>query len=193
MSKSEASESNEGHKSQKMSRKRGAGDEGDKNEYGIPEVAAADNSTTLTTVSAPAATDKFMHTPEFRRHFAEFVPVDALMVLRLATKAWKVVAEEVIDEGVASGLMMVHNGKDIDNGTLSKARKEMCELATLAIFLLNITTIGNNACIGATNLVVVDIPEGVERIGQVAFFSCRSLIAVSFPRTLTSIGESAFG
>ena len=43
----------------------------------------------MTTVSAaPAVTDQFMHTPEFRRHFVEFVHVQTLMALRVAMKGW---------------------------------------------------------------------------------------------------------
>ncbi|GMI10404.1 hypothetical protein TrLO_g9897 [Triparma laevis f. longispina] len=68
-----------------------------------------------TTVSAaPVAADQFMHTPEFRRHFVEFLPVDELMALRLATKGWNAAADALIDEvfASASGAMMVHDGKD---------------------------------------------------------------------------------
>ena len=57
-----------------------------------------------------------MHTPEFRRHFVEFVHVQTLMAFRSTTKAWKAVAEEVIDDRVSSGQLMVHDGKDISNG-----------------------------------------------------------------------------
>ena len=42
------------------------------------------------------------------------------------------------------------------------------------------------------NLVAVDIPEGVERIGKMAFYRCYSLNTVSFPTKLTSIGRHAF-
>ena len=53
-------------------------------------------STTSTTVSTvPATTNQFMHTPKFRRHFADFVHVQTLMALRSTTKVWKVVAEEI--------------------------------------------------------------------------------------------------
>ncbi|GMH97867.1 hypothetical protein TL16_g13376, partial [Triparma laevis f. inornata] len=37
------------------------------------------------------------------------------------------------------------------------------------IFFLNITNVGSYACKLATNLVVVDIPEGIEGIGRYAF------------------------
>ncbi|GMH74112.1 hypothetical protein TrLO_g4787 [Triparma laevis f. longispina] len=87
----------------------------------------------------------FMHTPEFRRHFVYFVPVDALMALRLAMKAWKVVAEEVIDEGVESSTMIVHDGQDISY-LVANALKERHKLITRVVFLLNITKIGHNAC-----------------------------------------------
>ncbi|GMH47437.1 hypothetical protein TrLO_g2703 [Triparma laevis f. longispina] len=43
--------------------------------------------------------------------------------------------------------------------------------------------VGEFACKWATNLVVVDIPEGLESIDTQAFAGCRSLTAVSFPRT----------
>ena len=132
-----------------------------------------------------------MHTPELRRYFVEFVPVDALMALRLATKGWNAAADALIDEGVRSGELIVHDGKDISYDE-AYAREERCALATRAIFLLNITKVGKWACRWADNLVVVDIPEGVESIGFQAFWGCSSLTTVSFPRTLTSIGESAF-
>ncbi|GMH47265.1 hypothetical protein TrLO_g8671 [Triparma laevis f. longispina] len=148
------------------------------------EVSAADDSTTTTTDSAaPAATDQFVHTPEFRRHFVEFVPVDALMVLRLAMKGWNAAVDALIDEVVRSGELMVHDGKDINK----------CHaLITQVVFLLNITKVGRNLCLSAYNLVFVDIPEGVESIGERAFNDCRSLTTISFPTTLTSIGDYAF-
>ncbi|GMH51281.1 hypothetical protein TrLO_g8361 [Triparma laevis f. longispina] len=190
MSKSVATESNEGHKSHKLIGKRGAEDEGDKDEEGNIDGAAADNSTTLTP-TVPATTHQFMHTPEFRRHFVEFVPVDALMALRLATKAWKAMVEEVIDEGVVSGAMLVHDGKDISSKDV-RHRLERLKLVTRVVFLLNITKVGSRACVFAVNLVVVDIPEGIESIGESAFSCCESLTTVSFPTTLTLIGLRAF-
>ena len=49
-----------------MSGERGAGDEEKQDDEGILEASSAANSTILMTVSTvPAATDQFMHTPEF--------------------------------------------------------------------------------------------------------------------------------
>ncbi|GMH73206.1 hypothetical protein TL16_g13234 [Triparma laevis f. inornata] len=50
---------------------------------------------------------------DFRKYFLLFVSDDALMALRLATKAWKRVVDAFIDEGVESGRMIIHGGKNI--------------------------------------------------------------------------------
>ncbi|GMH48459.1 hypothetical protein TL16_g00293 [Triparma laevis f. inornata] len=61
-------------------------DEYDPNDK-TPEVFAHLRSQQLLSSTPPAQhTDEFMHTPEFGIHFVGFVPVDALMALRLATK-----------------------------------------------------------------------------------------------------------
>ncbi|GMH68139.1 hypothetical protein TrLO_g13714 [Triparma laevis f. longispina] len=114
MSKSVASEFKDSFIILKTSRKRGRDDEEDEDEDGKIEGSAAANSTTVTMVSAAlAVVDAFMHTPEFRRHLVDFVPVGALVVLRSSTKVWKAVAEEVVDEGASSGEIIVHDGKAI--------------------------------------------------------------------------------
>ncbi|GMH85872.1 hypothetical protein TL16_g10366 [Triparma laevis f. inornata] len=172
--------------------RRGAEDEGDKNEEEIPEFMAAESSTTFTTESTvPAATDQFMHTPGFRIHFMGFVPVDVLMALRVATKGWNAAADVLINEGVESGTMIVHGRKDISE-EVAEALEERRALATRAIFFLNITKVGHAACFLAINLVVVESPEGVKSIGSLAFCYCKSLTTVFFPKTLTPIGEEAF-
>ncbi|GMH74417.1 hypothetical protein TL16_g06463 [Triparma laevis f. inornata] len=145
--------------------KRGMDDEEDENEEGILEIPLTENLTISTTVcAAPATTDQFMHTPEFKRHFIEFVHVQTLMALRLATKGWNAAADALIDEGVRSGELMVHDGKDIRYDE-AQTRIEGRKLVTRVVFLLNITKVGEYACQYASNLVVVDIPEGVDSIG----------------------------
>ncbi|GMH71655.1 hypothetical protein TL16_g05711 [Triparma laevis f. inornata] len=112
-----------------------------------------------------------MHTPEFRRHFVDFVPVDALMALRLATKGWNAAVDALIDEGVESGTMIVHGGKDI-SFYAAEAHYARRKLPKRVVFHLNVTKIGANACYCAINLVIVDILEGVHSIGVNAFRRC---------------------
>ncbi|GMH60114.1 hypothetical protein TrLO_g12423 [Triparma laevis f. longispina] len=188
MSKYVATESNDDQWSRKINGEKGAGDEGNENGEGIPEVPPTESLPISTVVcTVPATIDQFMFTPEFRRHFVEFVSVDTLMMLRFVTKGYRDAADAFTDGGVRSGELMVHAGNNLseeENWDRDWRRK----LITRIIFLLNITKVGENACYSARNLVIVDIPEGVESIGHQAFCMCQSLTTVSFPTTLTWIG-----
>ncbi|GMH99676.1 hypothetical protein TrLO_g1739 [Triparma laevis f. longispina] len=113
------------------------------------------------------------------------------MAMRLASKPWLAVADAFIDEGVRSGAIIVHDRNDLSPMGLL-ARKAKRQLASQVIFFLNVTKVGVWACYYAHNLIVVDIPEGFQSIGNCAFNGCSSLTTVSFPTTLTSIGPRAF-
>ncbi|GMH53560.1 hypothetical protein TL16_g01478 [Triparma laevis f. inornata] len=135
--------------------------------------------------------NNFLNTDDYRRLLVPFLPNDTLMAIRLVSKPWSRVADGFISDGVESGAMIVHDGNDISFDE-AFARKERRCLVTRVISLLNIMKVGKCACFLATNLVVVDIPKGIESIGNEAFQGCSSLTTVSFPRTLTSIGVYAF-
>ena len=82
-----------------------------------------------------------------------------------------------------------------NDGSLSEANaryKKMKEV-TKAVFLLNITKVGYCACLRASILVAVDIPEGITIIGKDSFGCCSSLKSIIFPKSLTYIGEYSFG
>ncbi|GMH52704.1 hypothetical protein TL16_g01292 [Triparma laevis f. inornata] len=144
----------------------------------------------LKIANAPAPhTNDFISTIDFKRHFVGFVHIEMLLVLREVCKEWNDVVVERVDESVESGVMIVHEGKDIDEDD-AFARKDRCELVMQVIFLPNITKVGENVCDLAANLVVVHIPEGAVSIGEGAFLDCHSLTTVSFPAT--SIGVGAF-
>ena len=71
--------------------------------------------------------------------------------------------------------------------------------ATKVVFLLNVTKVGDyaccardRACMYASILVVVDIPEGITSIGYRSFSRCSSLKEIKFPKSLTSIGNDSF-
>ena len=77
--------------------------------------------------------------------------------------------EEAKKERVESGELMVHDGMNISLEVV-RAREERFKLTTRGVFLLNITKVGENTCWRAVNLMVVDIPEGVQSIGSGAFY-----------------------
>ncbi|GMH90429.1 hypothetical protein TrVE_jg4141 [Triparma verrucosa] len=139
--------------------------------------------------------DDFMHTDDFRRLFVEFVINDTLVAMRWLDKKWhKVVEKKLIElENEPFGEIIVHGGNDLsDDEANSDVREEEIEQVTKIVFLLNITKVGYGACALASNLVVVEIPEGVTIIGDSSFLGCNSLKVVTFPKPLTSIGGGCF-
>ncbi|GMH88592.1 hypothetical protein TL16_g11197 [Triparma laevis f. inornata] len=203
MSKSLASESNEGYESREISGKRGAEDEQNEEGEGFVEVPPAESLSISTTASTvPATTDQFMYTPEFRRHFVEFVPLDTLLTMKVISKEFEETTREYIAWRVKNGEMILHRGVniafDLDKSSVeekeafAEAAAARHNLVTQVVFLQNLPRIGDFACFFAWSLVIVDIPEGVVGIGDYAFGYCNSLTAISFPRTLTLIGGHAF-
>ena len=55
-----------------------------------------------------------------------------------------------------------------------------------------VTGIGRDAFYGCSNLIAINIPEGVTSIGDGAFSRCSSLTAINIPESVTSIGDWAF-
>ncbi|GMH87278.1 hypothetical protein TrVE_jg2220 [Triparma verrucosa] len=136
-----------------------------------------------------------MHTDDFRRLFVGFVMVDTLVAMRWLDRKWhKVVEKKLIEfEDEPFGEIIVHGGNDVSWGeAISDARKERMKQVTKVVFLLNITKVGNSVCRFASNLVVVDIPEGITSIGGASFGCCSSLKDIKFPKSLTSIGRASF-
>ena len=125
------------------------------------------------------------------RHFVRFVTIDMLMRMRLLSAEWLEVVDAFIDGKIESGVMMVVGGNDLSPEE-ARALEERRALVTQIIFLLNSMKVEDGVCWSAENLVVVEIPEGVESIGEAAFFRCSSLTTLSFPTTLTTVGISAF-
>jgi len=142
-----------------------------------------------------------MLTMEFRRHLFTYIPLDMLLTMKVLSKEFEVTMREYIARRVEGGRMIFHHGVDIIfdpyNGSEEEtmafvnAAKKRNKLVTQVVFLQNLPQIGYRACLYAVNLVVVNIPEGVERIGKGAFWGCSSLTTVYFPPSLTSIGEYA--
>ena len=136
--------------------------------------------------------DDFMHTDDFRRLFVGFVMFDTLVEMRSLDRKWHKVVEKKLNEleDEPFGEIIVHGGNDINRDdaiSLSKMKQ-----VTKVVFLLNTTKVGVCACADASNLVAVDIPEGITIIGEWSFSDCSSLKDIKFPNSLTSIGAGSF-
>ncbi|GMH98522.1 hypothetical protein TrVE_jg5841 [Triparma verrucosa] len=140
--------------------------------------------------------DDFMHTDDFRRLFVGFVMVDTLVAMRWLDRKWhKVVEKELnkLEKDEPFGEIIVHGGNDISQEeAISAARNEWMKQVTKVVFLLNFPKVGDRVCKFASNLVVVDIPEGITSIGDASFYRCDSLKEIKFPKSLTSIGTRSF-
>ncbi|GMH85658.1 hypothetical protein TrVE_jg6360 [Triparma verrucosa] len=139
--------------------------------------------------------DDFMHTDDFRRLFVGFVMADTLVAMRwLDTKWHKVVEKKLIEVGEEPfGEIIVYGGNDISfDEANSAARVDRMKQVMKVVFLLNITKVGDLVFYCASNLVVVDIPEGITSIGGWSFDGCSSLKEIKFPKSLTSIGYNSF-
>ncbi len=75
----------------------------------------------------------------------------------------------------------------------SKTNIAGCSVSAIEIVIPNtVTSIGNNAFKGCSNLTSVTIPNSVTSIGEDAFYNCSSLTSVTIPNSVTSIGDYAF-
>jgi len=79
---------------------------------------------------------------------------------------------------------------DYNSGTVPW--KNITTLIRRVIIKKGMTTIGNYAFKGCTNLTEVSIPSSVKSIGHWAFVECTSLASVDISSSVTSIGFSAF-
>jgi hypothetical protein len=61
-----------------------------------------------------------------------------------------------------------------------------------AVEFHNITSIGNEAFAGCSNITSITLPDGLTRIGKYAFQSCLNLTSITIPASVTTIGKYAF-
>lgn len=81
-------------------------------------------------------------------------------------------------------------GFQIENGVLKKYTEEPS--VTDVVIPEGVTRIGNQAFWGCKSLTSITIPEGVTSIGNSAFGNCVSLTGITIPEGVTDIKQSAF-
>ena len=67
-----------------------------------------------------------------------------------------------------------------------------CSNLTSITIPKGVTSIGNWAFSECSNLKSIKIPSGVTSIGDSAFYGCSNLTSITIPKGVTSIGDSAF-
>ena len=86
------------------------------------------------------------------------------------------------------------NNVVIDNGitTIGDYAFSGCSNLTSVTIGNSVTTIGNDAFYKCTGLTSVTIPDSVTTIGSYTFYKCTGLTSVTVPDSVTSIGKDAF-
>jgi len=87
----------------------------------------------------------------------------------------------------------VYDSRNNCNAIIETASNTLIAGCKKTIIPSNITSIGNWAFCGFSDMASVDIPSSVMSIGDWAFCGCNGLTSVVIPSSVTSIGGYAFG
>ena len=86
----------------------------------------------------------------------------------------------------------VYDSRDNCNAIIKTAENKLVVGCKNTIIPSSVTTIGDAAFHGCSNLTAIIIPDGVATIEGGAFSWCTNLTSVSIPNSVTSIGDIAF-
>ena len=86
----------------------------------------------------------------------------------------------------------VYDSRDNCNAIIKTAENKLVVGCKNTIIPSSVTTIGDAAFHGCSNLTAIIIPDGVATIEGGAFSWCTNLTSVSIPNSVTSIGNKAF-
>ena len=92
-------------------------------------------------------------------------------------------------DGYSPVTVAIESGLGGDDGSFKAVIERTAVNPTLPS---DLTSIGNNAFYGCSDLALTSLPDGVTRIGSSAFQNCTNLALTYLPDGLTSIGISAF-
>ena len=105
------------------------------------------------------------------------------------------VATSSVSWEVSSSTLIISGTGDMTNYTYGGEAPWFSDASSITDILINsgVTSIGDYAFLGFTNLKSVTIPAGVTYIGAEAFRNCSALTSVVLPSSVTAIGRYAFG
>ncbi len=85
-----------------------------------------------------------------------------------------------------------YDSRDNCNAIISTSRNELIAGCSSTIIPEDVTSIGNNAFYGCSDLTSITIPENMTSIGYGAFSGCTGLKNLVIPKNIKSIGSDAF-
>jgi len=127
----------------------------------------------------------FLSTSDFLRYLLPFVSTSTLPSLLLTSKQYHLITSAHISLLLKLGTLRIHSGVDSVKSSNSKR-------VTSIMSFYNIHKIGDFACSDLPNLLNVDIPFGVNKIGKSSFRYCKHLQVLQFPTSLEVIDSNAF-
>ena len=86
----------------------------------------------------------------------------------------------------------IYDSRDNCNGIIETASNELISACKNTIIPNSVTSIGNAAFAGCSDLTSVTIPNSVMTIRDMAFLECSGLTSITIPNNVSSIGGYAF-
>lgn len=101
------------------------------------------------------------------------------------------------DHGYVTSISVDSNNKVYDsrnscNAIIETATNELVLGCANTVIPSTVTSIGDGAFYGCSNIVTIDIPESVNKIGSYAFSGCTNLISINIPEGVNWMGSGAF-
>ena len=87
---------------------------------------------------------------------------------------------------------VIYNGKEFNVTSIGNAAFYGCSNLTSITIPESVTNIGSNAFQGSSNLTSITIPNSVTSIGSSAFYGCKGLTSVIIGNSVTSISNQTF-